>query len=82
MSQSVADGLDADTGREWSDAELTELGNMLVRGLSIEGIGQLQPAVAGSLSHAGRRQPQPKRGNIYAATMYFARAEIGLGEDV
>jgi hypothetical protein len=41
MSQSVADGLDADTGREWSDAELTELGNMLVRGLSIEEIAQL-----------------------------------------
>ena len=41
MSQSVADGLDADTGREWSDAELTELGNMLVRGLSMEEIAQL-----------------------------------------
>jgi hypothetical protein len=25
MSQSVADRLDADTGREWSDAEVTEL---------------------------------------------------------
>ena len=31
----------ADTGREWSDAELTELGNMLVRGLSIEEIARL-----------------------------------------
>ena len=31
----------ADTRREWSDAELTELGNMLVRGLSIEEIAQL-----------------------------------------
>jgi hypothetical protein len=27
MSQSVADGLDADTGREWSDAELIPLIN-------------------------------------------------------
>ena len=33
MSHQFADGLDADTGREWSDAELTELGNMLARGL-------------------------------------------------
>lgn len=41
MSQSVADRLDADNGREWSDAELTELGNMLVRGLSIEEIARL-----------------------------------------
>ena len=29
---------DADPGREWSDAELYELGDMLVRGLSIEEI--------------------------------------------
>ena len=29
------------TKREWSDADLTELGNMLVRGLSIEEIAQL-----------------------------------------
>ena len=28
------------TGREWSDAELPELGNMLVRGLSIEEIAR------------------------------------------
>jgi hypothetical protein len=28
------------TGREWSDAELHELGNMLVRGLSIEEIAR------------------------------------------
>jgi hypothetical protein len=31
----------ADTRREWSDAELTELGNMLVRGLSIEEIARV-----------------------------------------
>jgi len=31
----------ADTGREWSDAELTELGNLLVRGLSTEEIARL-----------------------------------------
>jgi hypothetical protein len=30
-----------DTGREWSDAELTKLGNMLVRGLAIEEIARL-----------------------------------------
>jgi hypothetical protein len=30
-----------DTEREWSDADLTELGNMLVRGLSIEEIARL-----------------------------------------
>jgi hypothetical protein len=29
------------TGREWSDGELNELGNMLVRGLSIEEIARL-----------------------------------------
>jgi hypothetical protein len=40
MSQALADRLDADAGREWSDAELTELGNMLVRGLSIEEIAR------------------------------------------
>ena len=40
MSQSVADRLDADAGREWSDAELTELGEMLMRGLSIEEIAR------------------------------------------
>lgn len=28
-------------GKEWSDAELTELGTMLVRGLSIEEIARL-----------------------------------------
>ena len=33
--------LAADIRREWSDADLTELGNMLVRGLSIEEIAQL-----------------------------------------
>jgi hypothetical protein len=31
----------ADTGREWSDAELTELGNLLLRGLPIEEISRL-----------------------------------------
>jgi hypothetical protein len=37
-----ADGkLTADTGREWSDAELKELGHMLLRGLSIEEIARL-----------------------------------------
>jgi hypothetical protein len=29
------------TGREWSDAELNELGNMLVRGLPMEEIARL-----------------------------------------
>jgi hypothetical protein len=32
---------DMDTGREWSDAELCELGDMLLRGLSIEVIARL-----------------------------------------
>jgi hypothetical protein len=37
-----ADGkLAADTGREWSNAELKELGNMLLRGLSIEEIARV-----------------------------------------
>jgi hypothetical protein len=31
----------ADTRREWSDAELTELGNLLVRGLAIEEIARV-----------------------------------------
>ena len=35
------DRRDADTGREWSDAELNELGNMLLRGLSVEEIARL-----------------------------------------
>jgi hypothetical protein len=33
--------LDVDSGREWSDAELRELGDMLIRGLSIEEIARL-----------------------------------------
>ena len=33
--------LDADTGGEWSDAELKELGELLLRGLSIEEIARL-----------------------------------------
>jgi len=32
---------DANTGKEWSDTELRELGDMLVRGLSIEEIARL-----------------------------------------
>jgi hypothetical protein len=32
---------DANTGREWSDAEVRELGNMLVGGLSIKEIARL-----------------------------------------
>jgi hypothetical protein len=32
---------DVNTGREWSDAELRELGDMLLRGLSIEVIARL-----------------------------------------
>jgi hypothetical protein len=31
----------ADTRREWSDADLTQLGNLLVRGLSIEEIARI-----------------------------------------
>jgi hypothetical protein len=31
----------ADTGREWSAADLTQLGNLLVRGLSIEEIARI-----------------------------------------
>jgi hypothetical protein len=34
------DELAAEAGREWSDAEKTELGNMLVRGLPIEEIAR------------------------------------------
>jgi hypothetical protein len=41
MTQSVADRLDGNTGSEWSNAELNELGNMLTRGLSIEEIARL-----------------------------------------
>jgi hypothetical protein len=40
MSQSDADRLEAKAGREWSDAELKELGDMLLRGLSIEEIAR------------------------------------------
>jgi hypothetical protein len=36
-----AEASGANIRREWSDAELTELGNMLVRGLSIEEIARL-----------------------------------------
>ena len=35
------EGLEADAGRDWSDAELRELGDMLLCGLSIEEIARL-----------------------------------------
>jgi hypothetical protein len=38
-------------GREWSDGELNELGNMLVRGLSIE---EIAPSAAGSARGPGQ----------------------------
>ena len=41
MSQSVREPTAADTNKEWSDAELNELGDMLVRGLSIAAIARL-----------------------------------------
>ena len=41
MSQFGDDRVEADAGRVWSDAELNELGDMLVRGLSIEEIARL-----------------------------------------
>jgi hypothetical protein len=41
MSQAVNDRRDVDIGKEWSDAELNELGHMLLRGLSIEEIARL-----------------------------------------
>jgi hypothetical protein len=37
----VEDEPSAEAGREWSDAELQELGELLLRGLSIEEIAQL-----------------------------------------
>ena len=43
---------DADPGREWSDAELYELGDMLVRGLSIEEIAHCLRR-----DHGGVRDP-------------------------
>jgi hypothetical protein len=55
------------TGREWSDEELNELGNMLARGLSIEEIarslrrdhGEVRDKVAeiGRACRASARQP-------------------------
>jgi hypothetical protein len=48
----------ADTRRQWSDAELSELGNMLVRGLSIEEIARLlrrdHREVRGKVAEVGR----------------------------
>jgi hypothetical protein len=40
MAEGNNDRLDANTGREWSDAKLYELGEMLVRGLSIAEIAR------------------------------------------
>ena len=44
--------------REWSDAELTELGDMLVRGLSIEEIARVlrrgHREVRGKVAEVGR----------------------------
>jgi hypothetical protein len=48
----------ANAGREWSDAELTQLGSMLVRGLSIEEIARLlrrdHREVRGKVAEVGR----------------------------
>lgn len=41
MSQFGDDRVEADAGRGWSDAELYELGDMLVHGLSIEEIARV-----------------------------------------
>jgi hypothetical protein len=46
-----------DTGKEWSNAELFELGNMLVKGLSIEEIARL-------LRRRGRRQGRRDRPGV------------------
>jgi hypothetical protein len=40
MAEGNNDRLDANTGREWSDPKLYELGEMLVRGLSIAEIAR------------------------------------------
>ena len=48
----------ADAGREWSDAELTQLGKLLVRGLSIEEIARVlrrdHREVRGKVAEVGR----------------------------
>jgi hypothetical protein len=40
MSQFGDDRVEADAGREWSDGELNELGDMLVRGVPMEEIAR------------------------------------------
>ena len=67
MRQFGDDRVEADAGREWSVAELNQLGNMLVRGLSIEEIarrlrrdhGEVRDKVAeiGRACRASARQP-------------------------
>jgi hypothetical protein len=67
MSQFRDDRVEADAGREWSVAELNQLGNMLVRGLSIEEIarrlrrdhGEVRDKVAeiGRACRGSARQP-------------------------
>ncbi len=48
----------AEIGREWSDAELSELGDMLLRGLSIEEIARLlqrnHPEIRDKIAEVGR----------------------------
>lgn len=48
----------ADTRREWSDAEVTELGNLLVRGVSIQEIARVlrrdHREVRGKVAEVGR----------------------------
>ena len=41
MSQFAEDRVEADAGREWSAADIKELGDMLLRGLSMEEIARL-----------------------------------------
>jgi hypothetical protein len=49
MSEILADRTDANTRGKWSDAELNELGNMLVGGLSIEEIARVLGRDAGEV---------------------------------
>src|ERR1700750_2459119 len=64
-----ADGkLAADGGREWSNAELKELGDMLLRGLSIEeiarGLRRDQIEVRNKVAEGGARLPAEGRRGV------------------
>ena len=60
--EAAGDQAAENTGKEWSDPELIELGNMLMRGLSIEEIARLLRRDHGEVRDKVVEVARPRRG--------------------